>query len=145
MVGTLISVDEYLHTMYHPDCDYVDGEIIERNIGEKSHGNLQFEIAFVFRMRRYQWNAFAFIEQRVQVSPTRFRIPEVCVYIGGEPEDEVFHVPPFICIEIRSPEDRLGRIQDRIDDYLSSASPMCGRSIHGLDALGPIQKMAAAK
>jgi hypothetical protein len=23
MVGALISVDEYLHTMYHPDCDYM--------------------------------------------------------------------------------------------------------------------------
>lgn len=27
-----VSVDEYLHIMYRPDCDYVDGEVIERNV-----------------------------------------------------------------------------------------------------------------
>jgi len=32
---TLISVSEYLNTIYHPDCDYVDGEVGERNLGEK--------------------------------------------------------------------------------------------------------------
>lgn len=118
MVGTLISVEEYLHTTYDPDCDYVDGEVLERNMGEKSHGKLQFEIAFLFRMRRPDWNAFAFIEQRLQVSRTRFRVPDVCIYLDQEPQEEVFHTPPFICIEILSPEDRIERIQDRIDDYL---------------------------
>ena len=33
-VGTLVSVEEYLHTSYQPDCDYVDGEVQERNLGE---------------------------------------------------------------------------------------------------------------
>ena len=62
MVGTPISVDEFLHTLYRPDCDYVDGEIVERNIGEKSHGKLQVEIWFFFRTRGNNWNAYAFIE-----------------------------------------------------------------------------------
>jgi Uma2 family endonuclease len=123
MVGTLISVEEYLHTSYRPDCDYVDGEVLERNMGEKSHGKLQFEIALLFRTRRGEWNAFAFIEQRVQVSPSRFRIPDICVYLDGEPQEEVFHTPPFLCIEILSPEDRIDRIQDRIDDYLKFGVP----------------------
>jgi len=34
---TLVSVDEYLHTSYDPDCDYVDGAIVERNVGERDH------------------------------------------------------------------------------------------------------------
>jgi hypothetical protein len=29
-----ISVSEYLHTSYRPDCDYVDGVVEERNLGE---------------------------------------------------------------------------------------------------------------
>ena len=33
--GGLISVREYLSTSYRPDCDYVDGEVQERNLGEK--------------------------------------------------------------------------------------------------------------
>ena len=33
---TLISVEEYLRTSYRPDCDYVDGEVLERNMGERT-------------------------------------------------------------------------------------------------------------
>ncbi len=32
--STAISVEEYIHSVYRPDCDYVDGEVIERNVGE---------------------------------------------------------------------------------------------------------------
>ena len=32
-----ISLDEYLSTVYDPDCEYVDGELIERNMGESDH------------------------------------------------------------------------------------------------------------
>ncbi len=32
--GALVSVDEYLRTSYRPDCDYVDGILVERNVGE---------------------------------------------------------------------------------------------------------------
>ena len=28
--GTLVSVEEYLATSYPPDCDYVDGQVLER-------------------------------------------------------------------------------------------------------------------
>jgi Uma2 family endonuclease len=123
MVGTLISVDEYLHTVYRPDCDYVDGEVLERNMAEQTHSITQGEFLFYFRARQREWNAFAYPEQRVQVGPTRFRIPDVCVCVGRRPEDEIFRTPPFLCIEVLSPEDRMERIQDRIDDYLNFGVP----------------------
>jgi hypothetical protein len=31
-VGTLISVDEYLRTSFRPDCDFVEGEVLERDV-----------------------------------------------------------------------------------------------------------------
>lgn len=123
MVGTLISVDEYLRTMYHPDCDYVDGEVLERNMAEQTHSVTQGEFLFYFRSRQQEWKTFVFPEQRIQVKPTRFRIPDVCVYVGKKPKEEIFQTPPFICIEILSPEDRIDRIQDRIDDYLNFGVP----------------------
>ena len=30
--GVLIPVEEYLRTSYRPDCDYVDGEVLGRNL-----------------------------------------------------------------------------------------------------------------
>src|SRR5580698_471145 len=116
--AALIPVEEYLRTTYDPDCDYVDGEVQERNLGELDHSDLQSEFVHYFRMRRRKWKTYAFVEQRVQVSKTRFRIPDVCVVVGNKPTEPIFRTPPFICIEILSPEDRMARVQDRIDDYL---------------------------
>lgn len=115
---TLVSVDEYLHTSYRPDCDYVDGEIVERNLGELDHSDLQSEIVTYFRTRLRKSRVFAYIEQRVQVSPTRFRIPDVCVVAGEKPTEQIFRMPPFIAIEILSKDDRVSGMQERIDDYL---------------------------
>jgi Uma2 family endonuclease len=115
----LVSVAEYLRTAYSPDCDYVDGEVQERNLGELDHSALQGEFLYYFRSRKKQWGVSVYPEQRMQVSPTRFRIPDVCVYVGEAPKEQIFRTPPFICIEVLSPEDRTSRFQQRIDDYLA--------------------------
>jgi|SRR5579871_264899 len=116
--AALIPVEEYLRTTYDPDRDYVDGEVQERNLGERDHSDLQGEFVYYFRARRSKWKAYAFVELRIHVSKTRFRIPDVCVVVGNKPTEPIPRTPPFICIEILSPEDRLARVQDRIDDYL---------------------------
>jgi len=115
----LVSVEEYLHTMYDPDCYYVDGVVVERNVGEKSHAKLQKRILLYLEARCKVWGIFVIQETRIQVSPTRFRVPDVCVVAGPEPEEEIFTRPPFLCIEILSPEDRMSRMQLKIDDYLA--------------------------
>ena len=43
-VATQISVEEYLKTSYRPDCDYVDGEVRERNFGEYDHSRPQMRL-----------------------------------------------------------------------------------------------------
>lgn len=121
--SVLVSVEEYLNTIYHPDCDYVDGRVVERNLGELDHSDLQTEIAVYFRLRRKQWHVHAFVEQRVQVSATRFRVPDVCVTLGPKPTDQIFRTPPFLTIEILSKKDRKREMQERIDDYLRFGIP----------------------
>jgi Uma2 family endonuclease len=119
----LVPVEEYLRTSYRPDCDYVDGEVLERNMGERDHSRLQREFIVYLHARAKQWGIHVFPEQRVQVSATRFRIPDVCVVVGKEPLEQIFREPPFICIEILSRDDRQMRIEDRIADYLKFGVP----------------------
>lgn len=45
--GTQISVQEYLHTVY-PDCDYVDGVLEDRNVGEWDHSTVQTRLVVFF-------------------------------------------------------------------------------------------------
>ena len=109
----MVSVEEYLNTSYSPDCDYVDGQIVERNAGEKEHSRMQFLLAAYLGARERQWGIVGFTELRVQITPTRFRISDLCVTIEPDPQ-------PFLCIEILARDDRFAAMQERIGDYLSS-------------------------
>ncbi len=118
-----VPVEEYLHTPYDPDCDYVDGEVVERNLGEFDHADLQTSIAAYFRALRKKLGIYAVVEWRVQVAPTRFRVPDVLVMLRKPAGERILKTPPFIVIEILSSEDRLSRMQKRIDDYLAFGVP----------------------
>jgi Uma2 family endonuclease len=115
----LLSIEEYLHTTYHPDCDFVDGILEQRNLGEFEHGTLQIAIGSWFFTHRAEWNIRVITELRTRVSPTRIRIPDVCVVPHEGPLEKVRVTPPILCIEILSPEDRLSRTIRVLDDYLN--------------------------
>ncbi len=115
----LISVREYLKTSYRPDCDYVDGRVEERNVGEHDHAALQAALILWFGQRQQEWNIEVLPEQRIQITPTRFRVPDVCLVSLDQPVEQVLTRPPLACIEILSPEDTMRRMQERIEDYRS--------------------------
>jgi Uma2 family endonuclease len=119
----LVSVQEYLSTAYRPDCDYVDGVVVERNLGEIDHASLQGAVFYYLHARRKQFGGHVFPELRVQVAPTRFCIPDVCVVLGPKPRGRILTVPPFICIEILSKDDRLAAMQKRVGDFLRFGVP----------------------
>lgn len=120
---TLIPVEEYLHTSYSPDCDYVDGEVLERNVGEFDHARLQSKI-LIYLASRYEEKGFiVVVEQRIQVSPSRYRVPDVCLTRAEVPMEQIYTRPPLVVIEILSPEDRFSAMQRRIGDYLAFGVP----------------------
>jgi len=63
----LVSVEEYLSNVYEPECDYLDGEIEDRNGGEKDHSKLQFKIQIL--LSRVSGISI-FPEVRIRVAPT---------------------------------------------------------------------------
>lgn len=119
---TLVSVEEYLKTSYRPDCDYVDGIVEERNLGERDHAWIQTQIASWITSKFRQTGIAAIVEWRFQTSPTRFRVPDVTV-VRGKPEEKILTKPPLLCIEILSPDDRLSRVNARIKEYLDFGVP----------------------
>ena len=123
LVPKTITREEYLRTAYHPDCDFVEGHLEERNVGEVEHSRLQKILLRLFDRNEREWNIEALPECRLQVSPDRFRIPDVMVLQRGQRFTGVIRQPPQICIEILSPEDTWTRLRERLDDYLRLGVP----------------------
>ncbi|HTB12031.1 MAG TPA: Uma2 family endonuclease [Bryobacteraceae bacterium] len=121
--STQISVDEYLKTSYRPDRDYVDGEVLERNLGERDHSKPQKCLIMFFGVREKEWRIVVLPEQRVQVKPHRFRIPDICVLREDDPDEQIVSAPPLICIEILSKDDTFKSVTERLDDYLAMGVP----------------------
>ena len=121
--AALVSVSEYLNTSYRPDQEMLEGQLVERNVGEYEHSNLQGAIVTWMRRHQREWNIRVLPEQRIQVSSTRFRVPDVCVISREQEIEPVFTRPPLLCIEVLSKDDTLRSMQDRIDDYRSFGVP----------------------
>ena len=115
----LLSIDEYLHTSYRPDVDFVDGEIEERTLGEYEHGRTQILLGSFFVLHEKLWRVQAVTEQRIRVNGSRVRICDLAILHAKAPRERVTETPPLLCIEILSPEDRLPRAQKVLADYLA--------------------------
>jgi Uma2 family endonuclease len=115
----LIPVEEYLRTVYRPDRDFVDGEVQERNMGEKPHSRLQKFLLRYFAPLEDAGIIELFPEQRLYINQSRYRIPDVMLGDPHDPDPRIVRTPPILCIEILSSEDRMRRVQERLDDYAS--------------------------
>jgi Uma2 family endonuclease len=120
---TLMTVEEYLHTSFEDgDCEYVDGEIVEKNIGEYGHADIQGELVFLLRSLRSKpglETLKAMPEVRIRTGPSRYRVPDVAVWLRGETGVRIPTLAPFLAIEILSPDDRMTRVKIKIEEYLS--------------------------
>ena len=117
VTAALTAIEEYLETGYSPDREFVDGTVVERHMGEKSHSRVQGNVHYSLRSR-YP-NLFIWLEQRVRTTANRCRIPDVCVTVQ-EPPTEVFETPPLICIEILSPRDETTNVLEKLEEYAAA-------------------------
>ena len=115
--AVLISPEEYLHATYEPDAEYVDGIVEERCMGEYDHGNWQQALLIWFHTKAKEWNIRTIPELRVQVSATRFRVPDVTVMDRDQPIEQILTHPPLAIVEILSPEDKITRVLTKLADY----------------------------
>ena len=100
------SVEPYLSTSYHPDREFVDGLIVERNLGERTHSRIEAALIVNFHARSALYGNEVFPGVRVQVSPTRIRVPDITVIENSQFQGEIF-TAPHLCIEILSKKDTM--------------------------------------
>jgi Uma2 family endonuclease len=113
-VETLISVEEYLSTSYDPDVEYVDGVLVERNVGALAHGLVQRNIVVAVSVKYPQ--VFAIPELRSKTSDARYRIPDVCVMLAL-PSTRYLLDAAFVAIEILSEDDSMSKMMEKFEEY----------------------------
>ena len=117
-----LSVQEYLDSSFeNGDCDYVDGEVIERHVGKVLHSFVQ---AAVLRyLQSHPRRLLALPEIRIAVGNGRYRVADVAAWPEGGIGTEIPKTQPFVAIEVLSPGESFIYMQEKVQDYLRGDIP----------------------
>ena len=112
-----LSLEEYLHSSFRPDCDFVDGRSEERNVGLFNHSALITALMVSMHRKRREWNAQVLPSLRMRVSPTRVRVPDLCLISNDAPKEQILTHPPLVVIEVLDEEDRFCATMEKLADF----------------------------
>jgi Uma2 family endonuclease len=116
----LMTVEEYLRISFEgSDCDYLDGEVVERNMGELPHADVQGNLLGLLRQFRSKLGIRVVPEIRIQIHARRLRVADLAAWRDDDIGTNIPKKPPFLVVEILSPEDRTVRMLPKIQEYLS--------------------------
>jgi len=115
-----ISEETYLRTSFDgPDREFVDGEVVERDMGGERHSAAQANLAGLFFLLRSNGLTVR-VELRIRLKSGAYRIPDVAVFWPDKPNGEVPSNPPYVAIEVLSPGDAHGNVMQKFEEYLAS-------------------------
>jgi Uma2 family endonuclease len=115
----LVSVPEYLGLSEKPNREYRDGVLLAKAWPTKQHASIQFALLVLLRGQ----GGRPLPELTVRVSATKYLVPDVCVgadFAGPYPTE-----PMELCCEVLSPEDRLGAMLGKCEEYHVWGVPYC--------------------
>jgi Uma2 family endonuclease len=119
LAKTQIGVEEYLDLVLddRPEPDYVHGEVVERALPTLVHSQIQALLVLLFGRLLPRVHLTLLTEPKLRIEPDLFRVADFAVYQGPRPEGRYGTSPPYVAIEIVSPDDRYGRLTQRLEDY----------------------------
>lgn len=121
---TFVPVEDYLKNINNTGCEYVDGVVVEKPVPTWMHGVLQAWIAASIMRQFPRYLAAAEVYSRLK--ETEFRLPDVAVQLRDIAQNESYaEQPPLLCVEILSPEDRLGATFAKCERYHDWGVPVC--------------------
>ena len=114
-----VSVEDYLHRTEKPYCEYRDGILYPKSLASTLHGRAQFLLQVPLDRQGVE----ALGEVHVRLSPTKYLIPDVIA--APEIQSPYPTDPVLLCVEILSPEDRVGSILAKCEEYHDWGVPFC--------------------
>jgi Uma2 family endonuclease len=110
----LVTVEEYLNNAYDPDVEFVDGVLVQRNVGDWLHSLVQSNV--VFALRRKYPHLKVVTELRSSVTGTGYRLPDVCVVLAA-PKTKYLMDAAFLVVEILSEGDVMSVVIEKLKEY----------------------------
>jgi Uma2 family endonuclease len=118
---TLMTVEEYLRTSFDDgDREFPDREIVGRYHGDLPHGWAHGELIFLLHGLGKDQGLQALPSIRTRITSTRYRVPDIGVWLPGDIGRDIPRVSPFLVVEILSPDDRIPRMKIKVEDYLGA-------------------------
>ena len=115
----IIPVEEFLRYSDKPNCEYRDGALYPKPMPTTFHGLLELMLAVMLGKLGLQ----AAPEVTVRISPTKYLVPDVVA--APVLESPYPTKPVLLCCEILSPEDRLGTMLAKCEEYHAWGVPYC--------------------
>src|SRR5580658_9941103 len=116
----MMDVEEYLRTSFDgSDCEYLDGEVVERNWGDFPHASVHGNLGGLLSEFRKTLGIRVLMSIRLRINPQRYRVADLAVWRDDNIGTRIPTVAPFLAVEILSPEDRMVRMLPKIQEYLS--------------------------
>jgi Uma2 family endonuclease len=115
---TLIAPKQYLATHADRETELVRGELAERPLPTRSHGRTQQRLAVLL-----DGVGYCCTEVRMRLAEDLYRIPDVAVFEGAGPAEEIPATPPTLIVEISSPEDRFEAMFRKLEEYRTWGVP----------------------
>ena len=110
-----------------PICEYLDGELSPKPMPTKEHSQVQANVIFEIR-RNYGGQFEALPELTTRLRETKFYVPDIAVEDLTHPMEGRYPGPGnpiFLCIEIKSLEDRVGKLFSKCEEYHAWGVPYC--------------------
>ncbi len=117
--AAIVSVEDYLHRTEKPYCEYVNGVLNPKAMPTKLHAFAQYMLLVLLRRQGVE----ALAEVTVRLTPTKYLIPDVVAahtLQGPYPAE-----PVLLCVEVLSPEDRVGAMLAKCEQYHTWGVPFC--------------------
>lgn len=115
----LMPVEAYLCLTEKPYREYRDGEVFPKAVPTKYHAIIQRVLMMLLQNQGVQ----AFPELTVRISPARYLVPDIAV--ASDFPGPYATEPVLLCCEILSPEDRLGAMLSKCEEYHAWGVPFC--------------------
>jgi len=113
-----VTVATYLRTSFpNPDREYRDGKLVLRSNPDTLHSRAQGLVGAFFGERRHSLHIYPALSVRVKLRDALYLVPDVAVFYPHEPQERFPATPPFVAIEILSPDDRMADVRNKLGEY----------------------------